>query len=480
MKESMSKKIKIYLSNTLNKGEKEEFNPIDENHIKMYVCGPTVYDRPHLGNARSAVVYDILYRLLRSIYPKVTYSRNITDIDDKIIDAANKKNLSINEIAKKYTEFYHADIGALHCLKPDYEPKATEHVENMITMIQILIDKGYAYVSERHVLFSIKKYKNYGKLSNKTTKSLIAGARVEVESYKKDPGDFVLWKPVSVDVKNNEGFESPWGYGRPGWHIECSAMSKVLLGDMFDIHGGGADLKFPHHENEIAQSCAANDSEKMANYWVHNGFLTVAGEKMSKSLNNFTTVRDVLDKGVKGAVIRLFYLTTHYKKPIDFSEKALLDAEKAYNKFLNIVLEVAKNDKDRLLNLDLDILNEEAILCLADDLNTPKVLALAHDAASKKDLGKLCSILFLLGLDIRKHSLEIIDFADKTNDYNAIKGITTGLQKIPEEVELLAKKRINAKKNKNWKEADLLRDKIAEMGYLIKDLPDNKYEICKK
>lgn len=476
----MSERIQIYLSNTLNNGKKEEFKPIDENHIRMYVCGPTVYDRPHLGNARSAVVYDILYRLLKVVYPKVTYSRNITDVDDKIINSAIANEASIKEVAKKYTEFYHADIGALHCLNPDYEPRATEHIENMISMIQKLIDKGYAYVNEEHVLFSIEKYEDYGKLSNKSTESLIAGARVEVESYKKGPGDFVLWKPVSWDVKNDEGFESPWGYGRPGWHIECSAMSKALLGDVFDIHGGGGDLKFPHHENEIAQSCAANDSQKMANYWVHNGFLTVSGEKMSKSLNNFTTVRDILNKGVEGSVIRLFYLTTHYKKPIDFSEKALLDAKKAYDKFLNIAVETAKHDRDKFLSLSSRVFDEEALSYLADDLNTPKVLVLAHDAASKKDLGRLCSILLLVGLDVRKHALEIIDSIKGRNDYNAVKDDTTALQVIPNKVELLAEERANAKKNKNWKKADFLRDKISEMGYSIKDLSDNKYEICKK
>lgn len=490
--------IAIYLSNTLSEGKKERFEPINKEHVRMYVCGPTVYDRPHLGNARSAVAYDLLYRLLRAMYPKVTYARNLTDVDDKIIEASIKTNTSIRDVATKFTKIYRQDIGALQCLNPDHEPKATEHIAEMIVMIQKLIDLEYAYESDGNVMFAVSKYKNYGTLSNKSLNDLIAGARVQVESYKHNAADFVLWKPVAADAQNDEGFESPWGLGRPGWHIECSAMSKALLGDTFDIHGGGADLKFPHHENEIAQSCAANGTDRMANYWVHNGFLTVQGEKMSKSLNNFTTVRDVLDNGFEGPAIRLFYLTTHYKKPIDFSDKAISDAKKAYNRFVHVMVEFLSSGGD-VASLTQDSgakgenitfnqagFDQEALEYLADDLNTPKILALAHKVAHEGDAKRLHSILSLVGFDIIKSAKDLKEnfvydenAADVSRETSRSSVNTNSSIQIPQEVVDLAKRRVLAKQNKSWQEADMLRDRIYELGYEIKDLPDHKYEISK-
>ena len=446
------KKLKLYLRNTLSADphHKTEFEPIDQKHIKMYVCGPTVYDRPHLGNARSAVVYDILFRTLSAVYPKVTYVRNITDIDDKIINSAKQKNQKIDEITNQYTKYYHDDIGALECLPPSHEPKATEYVDQMIQMIESLIKKGHAYVAEGHVLFAVDSFSDYGKLSNKSLDDLITGAseRVEKEDYKQNQHDFVLWKPVEESAERGEKFDSPWGPGRPGWHIECSAMSSVLLGKTFDIHGGGADLKFPHHENEIAQSCCANRAANMANYWIHNGFLTVEGEKMSKSLNNFTTVRDLLDQGVEGPVIRLFYMTTHYHKPIDFSKKALSDSKKAYDKFVQILKDLPNDYESKI--------DEEALSYLLDDLNTPKVLALAHQLAASSEAERLADILSLLG----------INFKDAQNEKD-----------FPDDVVQLAEMRKQARLDKDWAEADRLRGEIETAGYQIKDIAGNNYEL---
>ena len=278
----------IFLTNNLN-NKKEKFVPIDEKNIKMYVCGPTVYDDPHIGNARPIVVFDILYKIFKKKYPKVTYVRNITDVDDKIIEASKKSKKSINEITKNITEIFRVNCESLNCLKPTSEPKATEHIDGMIEMTKSLIEKKFAYVSNSHVYFSVASYKNYGKLSNKKLDELKSGNRIEVSNLKKNPMDFVLWKPSN---KEDPGWESPWGRGRPGWHLECSVMSEKYLGKVFDIHGGGLDLIFPHHENEIAQSCCNNSTDNFANYWVHNGFVTINKEKMSKSLGNIVTISD--------------------------------------------------------------------------------------------------------------------------------------------------------------------------------------------
>ncbi|MDX5526731.1 MAG: cysteine--tRNA ligase, partial [Wolbachia endosymbiont of Andrena nigroaenea] len=317
----------VRLYNTLTK-KKELFTPIDKDHVKMYVCGPTVYDTAHIGNARSVVVYDVLFQLLKFCYGKVTYVRNITDIDDKIINAASEKNSNIESITTYYIKAFHDDMESINCKEPTHEPKATENVDYIIELIEHLLQSGHAYESDKHVYFNIESYHEYGALSGKKTDELVPGSRVEVNENKKHPGDFVLWKPASdIDYKLSSYWDSPWGEGRPGWHIECSAMSYAYLGKDFDIHGGGIDLQFPHHENEIAQSKSAFAGSMFAKYWIHNGFLTVNEEKMSKSLFNIVKVRDLLDSGIKGEVIRYALLKTHYRKPLDWTENVISDAQ---------------------------------------------------------------------------------------------------------------------------------------------------------
>ncbi len=314
----------IRLYNTRTRA-KEDFVPLDDKNVRMYVCGPTVYDRAHLGNARPVVVFDVLYRLLRHVYgaDHVTYVRNFTDVDDKIIERAKRDGREISQITEETTRWYLEDMAALGALEPDQMPRATGFIGQMVTMIEELVAKGHAYEAEGHVLFAVESYKDYGKLSGRSVDDMIAGARVEVAPYKRNPMDFVLWKPSSDD---QPGWDSPWGRGRPGWHIECSAMAYELLGESFDIHGGGIDLQFPHHENEIAQSACAHPEGAFARYWLHNEMLQVEGKKMSKSLGNFFTVRDLLDQGVPGEVIRFVMLSTHYRKPMDWTEKKRAEA----------------------------------------------------------------------------------------------------------------------------------------------------------
>ncbi len=442
----------IFLTNTLSKN-KEEFIPLDPLHIKMYVCGPTVYDRPHLGNARSAVVFDVLYRLLKEVYPKVTYVRNITDVDDKIIAAAEAGNEDIGTLTKRITDYYHEDIEAISCLPPTIEPKATTHIAEMISMIESLIEQGFAYAEKGHVLFNIESFKGYGKLSNRSVEEMIAGARVEIAPFKKHPADFVLWKPA----KQNEyhtSFESPWGRGRPGWHIECSAMSRKHLGKVFDIHGGGIDLTFPHHENEIAQSVCANNTQEFARYWVHNGFLTINGEKMSKSLNNFKTVREALSEGVEGAVLRYFYLSTHYRKPLDFTQKAIDDAKKAVERFRNTLHKLSKENLEQTAPL-------EVLKDLKDDLNTPLSLARLHNYADQYFKGDEIKAIYLL------KNAELLGLNCLKNN-----------EIINQEIIKLAEERMEAKKQKNWTLADMLRVEIEKQGYAIKDTKEG-YEISK-
>ncbi len=462
----------IYLNNTLT-GRKEEFIPLSKNNIRIYACGPTVYDRPHLGNARAAVVYDLLFRMLSKHYPKVTYVRNITDVDDKIIDAAIANNQSIAALTQEMTAKYHEDVAALNCLSPTNEPRATQHIDDMIGMIGDLLGNGFAYEIDGHVLFDVQQYSEYGQLANRSVNEMIEGSRVEIAPFKKNACDFVLWKPAGDKESKlqDAAFESPWGRGRPGWHIECSAMSKHFLGVTFDIHGGGADLKFPHHENEVAQSCCANGTDLMARYWVHNGFLTIDGEKMSKSLKNFTTVREVLDSGVNGNVIRYFYLTTHYKKPIDFNPKALSDAAKAVEKFSKIAVSFQKLNIPFENKIKGDMVEsnegkcsieaeEEALEYLSDDLNTPKVLALAHSLAAeaakgdKKAAQSLCNIMEMIGVELRYQTA-----------------------KIPQSIKDMAEERKQARLLKEWQKSDLLRQEILKAGFMIKDLPHNEYEL---
>jgi cysteinyl-tRNA synthetase len=370
--------MKLKLFNTLTNSE-EIFSPKDPSHVKMYVCGPTVYERPHLGNARSIIFYDLLFRILKLLYPKVTFVRNITDVDDKIINQSIKEGISVNDLTTKVIAEFKEDTSILNCQTPTFEPRATEFIAKMLDIVKVLVQKNHAYVAESgDVMFSVNSFKEYGKLSNRKLEDLNAGARIAVSLDKHNEHDFVLWKKVEI---GEVGWNSDFGFGRPGWHIECSAMSVSLLGMDFDIHGGGADLQFPHHENEIAQSeCAFGGS--FARYWVHNGFLTVEGEKMSKSLGNFKTVKNLLDEGYAGAEIRFALLNTHYRKPLSFTNHLIETAKIAIKKF-NKVLEnhkdmVAEMSKDVTWN-DLPTLAQDAIL---SNINISKFTALMHSIAN--------------------------------------------------------------------------------------------------
>ena len=376
----------IFLTNNLS-NKKEKFVPLNEKKVGMYVCGPTVYDDPHIGNARPVVVFDILYRLLRHKYGVtfVSYARNFTDVDDKINVKAISTGRSIREITDETIGWYNKDMAALGALEPNYTPRATEYISEMIEMIKELIKKGHAYSSKDHVLFDVNSYEAYGMLSGRSVDDMIAGARVEVAPYKRNPMDFVLWKP-----SNNEqpGWESPWGFGRPGWHIECSAMARSLFGEKFDIHGGGLDLQFPHHENEIAQSCACCGQDSFANVWLHNEMLQVEGKKMSKSLGNFFSVRDLLDEGFSGEVIRFVYLSTHYSKPMDWTVKKAQEAEATLRKWRKLTKDIQ----------DSKLISEEVIEALNDDLNTSKAITALHGIAKRGDAKTLKASAQLLGL----------------------------------------------------------------------------------
>ena len=385
--------IRLHNSRTRRK---EPFAPLDAENVRMYVCGPTVYDRAHLGNARPVVVFDVLYRLLRHVYgaEHVTYVRNFTDVDDKINARARALQEAgdarpLNDIIRALTDetidWYHADMDALGALRPDHEPRATEFIVQMVAMIEGLIAKGHAYAAEGHVLFDVRSYPEYGKLSGRSVDDMIAGARVEVAPYKRDPMDFVLWKPSSEE---EPGWESPWGRGRPGWHIECSAMSHELLGPAFDIHGGGIDLQFPHHENEIAQSCCAHPEADFANFWLHNEMVQVEGKKMSKSLGNFFTVRDLLDQGWPGEVIRFVMLSTHYRKPMDWTEEKARIIEKQLGAFWSLIGNTMPGDIESSL-----------IDALADDLNTHKAITILYRLYSEGDAAGLAASLNFLGFN---------------------------------------------------------------------------------
>lgn len=432
--------MKIFLYNTLSHN-KEEFIPLDDSNIRLYVCGPTVYDSPHIGNARSAVVFDILYRLLKIAYPKVTYVRNITDVDDKINAAALANGESIEALTLRTTKIYHDDIAALNVLSPNIEPRATAHIKEMIEIIESLIAKGHAYAKEDHVLFSVDSDANYGHLSRRSKDEMIAGARVEIAPYKKNPGDFVLWKPSSA---NEPGWDSPWGYGRPGWHIECSAMSSKYLGYNFDIHGGGADLQFPHHENEIAQSSCAFPGSKFAKYWVHNGFLTVNGEKMSKSLSNFITVRELLNQGIKGEVIRFALISSYYRKPLDWNEKLAFDSKKSLDKFYHSITKTGSS-------LELE---QQFISHLADDMNISEAFALLHKM-SNENLG-----------DSLKKCGNMIGILEQQDWFSSLQEIDEAYinSKITE--------RNEAKKAKNWALADQIRNELKDQGISLEDNAD--------
>ena len=378
--------VEIKLTNTRTR-EKERFTPIDAANVRVYACGPTVYDRAHLGNARPVVVFDVLYRLLRQVYGEnaVTYVRNFTDIDDKINARAAETGRPIRDITEETIGWYPDDMDALGALRPNHEPRATDFIDQMIAMNAELIEKGFAYEAEGHVLFEVRKFPDYGKLSGRSLDDMIAGARVEVAPYKRDPMDFVLWKPSDAD---QPGWDSPWGRGRPGWHIECSAMSAELLGDVFDIHAGGIDLQFPHHENEIAQSRCAHGTQVMANTWLHNEMLQVEGKKMSKSLGNFFTVRDLLDQGIPGEVIRFVLLMTHYRKPMDWTAEKAAEAEATLRKWHGLTEGVEPSASPA----------PAVIAALADDLNTAGAIAALHDLARAGDAAGLKASAQMIGL----------------------------------------------------------------------------------
>ena len=449
--------LKVF--NTLS-GKKEEFNPIDPSHVKIYACGPTVYNYAHIGNARMAVVFDTLVRLLRYTYPKVTYVSNITDIDDKIIDAANELNLPIKEITEKYTDIYNEDMAKLSVMIPDIQPKATEYISEMIELIQDLIIKEHAYEKEGHVLFHVPSYLNYGMLSNVNREGQIAGSRVDVAPFKKDPADFVLWKPSN---ENQPGWESPWGFGRPGWHTECSAMSKKTLGLPFDIHGGGKDLTFPHHENEIAQSCCSSgdieNPNSYANYWMHNGFVTINGEKMSKSLGNIILVKDLSEK-YHGEVIRLALLSSHYRQGLDWNDQVAHQAKKLLDKLYKIL-----EDLSDTINKESKNISPDFIASLMDDLNTPGFLANLNKLVKDFDLIKTEEdrSIFKSKLILCGEILGILQ-EEPTSWFNE------ELENIDKnKIDNLIATRLKAKAKKDFVKADLIRNELSKMGIKIKD-----------
>ncbi|MDM8335596.1 cysteine--tRNA ligase [Wolbachia pipientis] len=451
----------VRLYNTLTK-KKESFTPINKDHVKIYVCGPTVYDTAHIGNARSVVVYDVLFQLLKFCYGKVTYVRNITDIDDKIINAANEKNSDIESISTYYTNAFHEDMRNINCAEPTHEPKATENIDCIIELIEYLLQSGHAYEANKHVYFSVEFYPEYGALSGKKIDELDHGSRVEIGENKKHPGDFVLWKPASdIDYKLSSYWNSPWGKGRPGWHIECSAMSYAYLGKDFDIHGGGIDLQFPHHENEIAQSKSAFAGSTFAKYWVHNGSLTVNAEKMSKSLFNIVKVRDLLKGGIKGEVIRYALLKTHYRKPLDWTENVISESQEALNKFYRLLrgVKVASIEKS-----DSEI-SKGFIEALKNDLNIPEALAILHEMATK--INKTSNENEKLKLiESFVKSARLIGLLESSYQ----EWFTTGANH--QEIERLIDLRRAAKQNKDYDTADRIRDQLKRMGVIISDNED--------
>ncbi len=473
----------LYLYNTISR-QKEEFVPIDSNNVKMYVCGPTIYDIPHIGNARCMVIYDVLYRVLRLIYgvQNIVYVRNITDIDDKIIDRARELKINISKLTHNTIIDFHEDMNYLGCLTPTVEPRATDNIDVMINIIERLIQSKNAYVTNSgHVYFSVKSFKDYNILSNRVFKDMIPNVRIEESQQKRYFADFVLWKPAKDESDDvNSVFKSPWGIGRPGWHIECSAMSYKFLGKNFDIHGGGVDLIFPHHSNEIAQSRCAFPGSNYASYWVHNGFLTVRGEKMSKSLGNFITVRDLRKQNIAGEIIRLMFLNTHYRKPLDFSDKVLYDAKNIINSLYDTLeyvnMEVGNNQDLQCKSVsDQDLKNQEYISdfinAILDDLNTYKaitcLLRISKQIKIEVDIGKkvkLAKTLLYAGnligiLQLPQQALS----NDKVQSNNEIQ---------EDNINLLIEQRMLAKKEKNWQLADQIRLQLLKQGINLTDQTD--------
>jgi len=439
----------IYLTNSLG-NKKEKFVPINKSKVGMYVCGPTVYDDPHIGNARPLVVFDILYKVLKCKYgsKSVSYVRNITDVDDKIIQSSIENKISIEDLTKKITVNYHNDCDYLKCEKPNEEPKATENISLMIKMTEDLIKKNYAYVNNQHVYFQVNKFKDYGKLSNKNLEELVAGSRVEISENKKNPEDFVLWKPSK---ENEPCWESPWGKGRPGWHLECSVMSKKYLGAKFDIHGGGRDLIFPHHENEIAQSRCANDTESFANFWVHNGFITISNEKMAKSQGNILKIKD-FKKNTNGQVLRLALISTHYKQPLDWNDKLLDECQKTLNKWYDCYVEVKKKV----------LIPDELLAPLYEDLNTPSYIANIHKLYERAHQGSTQD------KEVFTSACNFIGLLSETKD-QWLKFKKEKSEISEEEILSKIKERNKARNDKDYKLSDKIRDELLNKGVLIED-----------
>jgi cysteinyl-tRNA synthetase len=435
----------IFLTNNLT-NKKEQFVPRDKENVGMYVCGPTVYDDPHIGNARPLIIFDILFRLLKNTFPKVTYVRNITDIDDKIIKSSQDQKISAKELTERVTLSFFEDCKFLNCENPTHQPKATEHIDLMIEMINQLIKKGYAYENNKHVYFEVNKFIDYGKLSNKKLEDLIAGSRVEVSDNKKNSEDFVLWKPSD---KDDPSWDSPWGKGRPGWHLECSTMSKKFLGNEFDIHGGGIDLIFPHHENEIAQSRCANDSKIFAKYWVHNAFITMSNEKMAKSQGNILKIKDFRNK-ISGQVLRLALMSAHYKQPLDWNDKLIYDCQNTLDKWYRVYSADVKSAQ----------VTEEVLKPLYEDLNTPGYIANLHklyeNASKDKDIELFVSACKFIGL--------LNEDKEQWENYKKNK-VSISEVEINSKIDL----RNKARADKDYNEADRIRDELFDKGVLIED-----------
>lgn len=444
----------LHLYNTL-KRDKQAFVPMDENRVTMYVCGPTVYSYAHIGNGRSAVAFDVLFRVLRHHYgaDHVIYARNITDVDDKINKAAKDQGVDISVITRKFEKIYQDDLAALGNLSPTIQPRATETIDVMIEMVQRLIDAGHAYEAEGHVLFDVPSYDDYGQLSRRNRDDMIAGARVEVAPYKKDPADFVLWKPAEDDMP---GWDSPWGRGRPGWHLECSAMSEKHLGETIDIHAGGLDLTFPHHENEIAQSQCSHGGKTFARYWMHNGFLNMGDEKMSKSLGNILLIHDLIDAYPPEAV-RMALLSAHYRQPLIWTdallEQSLSTLDKLYKKM------------DELSDVNAEAVVPQGVMdALNDDLNTPKAFAEIFGLLKDDSLSDETLKGYLLGVR------EVLGFLQQSPaDWFAARRVETDMDESV--IEDLIKKRIEAKANKDYATADKIRQDLADQGIVLEDSP---------
>ena len=456
---------KLFIYNTLS-NKREEFIPINSDHVRMYTCGPTVYNYAHIGNARPAVVSDLLIRVLRQLYSKVTYVSNITDIDDKIINASLETGEAIDKITKKYEKIYNEDMSSLQVLVPDIQPHATDFINEMIELVQKMIDNGTAYESEGHVLFNVKKYSGYGKLSGRNIEDQLAGSRVEVASYKKYPGDFVLWKP-STDQQ--PGWDSPWGFGRPGWHLECSTMSEQSLGLPFDIHGGGMDLTFPHHENEIAQSCGAHGEDKdpkvFVHYWIHNAMLNIDGEKMSKSLGNIFYIRDYL-KNYHGEVLRLALLSGHYRQSINWSDKTINQSQGILDKYYRILHKTSNIEiKEDMINKCPELVLE----ALCDDLNTSRALAELNEISKNLSKSKSDS-------DKLKYKIDLLSAAKVLGILQSCPKKWLGIGQIQDNldgefIEELIQKRAEARLSKDFAKADEIRNQLSDMGVEIEDTP---------